>query len=687
MKLSRRRFVQLSSVTLAGIPFSQLTANEGWYENPEALAEAALYETFKNPVGTAKPYVRWWWNGLRVVKEELLRELDMLKELGIGGVEINSIRFPETADPMGFKELEWLSEEWIEMLGFAVKAAKERGIVCDIIMGSGWPFGGEFLTKDEQTQIMALGTKDIKGPQTFQITRAEIEQLVEPPIASKHDKRYKELSALRLAPAKLTGLDTVVDLDAEIGKDAITIQIPEGDYVLYFLVRITGFMAVMYGAPGASGPVLNHYNKEAVQKYLSRMSDAIVPKLGVIGENFRSVFTDSLELEGANWCDDMYSEFQKRRKYALKPYLPFILFKTGRLGRAILTEKYGSIPEGDLVDTLERVRYDFELTKMELFQERFLDSFLDWCKKNKVLSRVQAYGREYHPLESSMQVDIPECETWIRRHTGEVPKEFDYSHGRTYSEVNKFVSSGARLAGKKMISCEEITNTQLVFNATLENVKITGDQSNLSGVSHSILHGFNYSPPKAAFPGWVRYGTLFNERNPWWPYLKNWVAYKSRLSAVFQQGTLMSDIAVMHPLPDLWGKFAAQWDPFPERAWPDYVHNVWEAIHQCGGGCDYLSENILQKASFKEGKLKYGPRSYKILLIIEAETMYPETVKALDRFAAAGGKIVFVGKEPYKAPGYYDHEAGDKEVSKIVAGLKKRTGVALYPSPDNSLYV
>ncbi|MDR1957924.1 MAG: hypothetical protein LBQ54_02575 [Planctomycetaceae bacterium] len=31
------------------------------------------------------------------------------------------------------------------------------------------------------------------------------------------------------------------------------------------------------------------------------------------------------------------------------------------------------------------------------------------------------------------------------------------------------------------------------------------------------------------FPGWVRYGTFFNENNTWWKYFKDWAAYKSRL--------------------------------------------------------------------------------------------------------------------------------------------------------------
>ena len=40
---------------------------------------------------------------------------------------------------------------------------------------------------------------------------------------------------------------------------------------------------------------------------------------------------------------------------------------------------------------------------------------------------------------------------------------------------------------------------------------MTGDQSNLSGVTHSILHGFNYSPLEVPFPGWIMYGAFLNE--------------------------------------------------------------------------------------------------------------------------------------------------------------------------------
>src|SRR5699024_9725072 len=161
---------------------------------------------------------------------------------------------------------------------------------------------------------------------------------------------------------------------------------------------------------------------------------------------------------------------------------------------------------------------------------------------------------------------IPECETWLGNGAGKVFSDDDYHRGRAYSMINKFVSSGAHLADKQIISCEEMTNTSMVFNASLETLKIAGDQSIISGVTHSVLHGFNYSPLEAPFPGWVRYGTFFNERNTWWPFFKNWVDYKTRLYSIFQNTEMQADIAILPPLADLSGKFGFQRDPFPAFA-------------------------------------------------------------------------------------------------------------------------
>ena len=196
---------------------------------------------------------------------------------------------------------------------------------------------------------------------------------------------------------------------------------------------------------------------------------------------------------------------------------------------------------------------------------------------------MQAYGRGMHPLEASMEIDIPECETWLFKDVGREYPDTGLT-GRAPRMCNKYVSSGAVLAEKKLVSCEEITNTAMAFMATLENIKIAGDQSNISGVNHSILHGFNYSPPGAVFPGWIRYGAYFNEQNTWWPHFRKWGDYKARISYVLQNATPQANVAILQPLTDLWLKMGPQRDPFPQKWYPEYQNNLWEAVHQNGGG-------------------------------------------------------------------------------------------------------
>lgn len=682
MTLSRRNFVKLSSLAPLTyvFPFPK-------FLNANAVSVANLYENFKNPSAAARPFIRWWWNGGKINETELLRELDLLKAQGISGVEINPVAFPKGADPKDHQTLNWLSAEWLAVLKTTLIAAKERGITCDIIVGSGWPFGGEFLKEDEQIQLLALGTRNLKGPQQFSIKKEDL--LAETNFLKKRESGSMELFGLRLSAAKLDAFDPGTDLHSQIKDTEIIIDVPPGDHVLYSVVKLTGYASVTLGSPGASGPVLDHYNKAAVQRYLERMSDAITSKIGNMGDYIRSVFVDSLELRGSNWCDDMFEQFKQRRGYSLEPYLPFILFKLNKklthTGAQSLERIITLSPQAQ--DEINRVRYDFETTRLELFDERFLHTFIDWCRKNNVKSRVQAYGREYYTLESAMLPDIPECETWIREDIGGDLPENTFKTGRAYRPVNKFVSSAARLTGKRVISCEEITNTDLVFNSTLEKIKIAGDQSNLSGVTHSILHGFNYSPPEAPFPGWVRYGTFFSERNTWWPYLKTWIDYKARLSAVFQQAEMQSDIAIMFPLADLWSEVGLQYQQVPQIVYPAYANNIWESIHQHGSGCDYINENILQKCSFSNGRLHYNTRSYKVLLLPEMESIAPGTPELLRKFAAAGGQVIFIGKEPVKTFGKQKAEAANQKVQSDIQSLKKDFPgkVNFFPAPEEKI--
>lgn len=673
MKESRRNFIRTVSCSTFGmLNFPVLLgANNMIIENIQKKdsKEETLFRLFQNPPMTSRPFVRWWWNGDRIEKNEIVRQLDILEDAGIGGVEINPIMFPGY-DDMGIKALQWLSKEWVEMVYFAAEEVHKRGMICDIIVGSGWPFGGEFLTKEEQTQYLSVNVDHYKlvGPGKKRFSKQELLGRIDKPVMESI-----ELYSVRMVPSYMDKFDEGIELIDKFEGDFLNVEVPY--YInqqIYVTIKYTGTQSVTLGAPGASGPVLNHYNKDAVTKYLNKMSDAFNAFGDGMGTSFRSLFCDSLELHGKNWCDDMLEEFEKRRGYSLSPFVPFIL--TGH--------NQGAKIEGQALDEINRVRYDFETTKQELFKERFISTYNDWCHTNGVKSRIQAYGTSYHILEASMEIDIPECETWLGNHNG-LKDHFGFT------SVNKFVASAAKLAGKKLVSCEELTNISEVFFASLESLKLIGDQSNLSGVNHSVFHGYNYSPESAPFPGWVRWGSYFNERNTWWPFFRLFTDYKARLSSVFQNAEAKADIAVMHPLADKWSKYGQQFQPafgWGER-YPWYEYDLWNAIHQNGNTCDYISEKIIVDAEKSNGFLIYNKCSYSTIILMEVESIAPKTAEALAIFSKRGGKIVFIKTAPHKCPGLNNYKEKDLIVSETIKRIRAEypEKCKVVPAPEKNL--
>ena len=678
--MDRRTFLLRSAMLATGTLVAALSPTLA-----EAAAKAAetgslsfdseAYKRFKNSEFKYHPYVRWWWNGDKVEAAELVRELHLLKEAGIAGVELNPIAFPTTGDDLGKKSLRWLSDEWIDALKVTFDEAKKIGMTCDLLVGSGWPFGSEDLTPEERAQVVLVDAEKIEGPTTFEISKFTIFKTVDPGVTDVNPLRTFEIMSLKLVPNPMSGIDQAIDLSDQIGKEVISVDVPEGKYVFYALVKVNSFACVINGAPGAAGSILNHMDKKAVRKYLDHMADTIQNRIGPLKNYVRAMFTDSMELEGSNWTGDFAEQFRLRRGYDLMPYLPFMMFKVGRLGD-VLDYNYGAEKTPEFKAELQRVRFDFELTKAELLKERFTDTYTGWCKDLGVLSRAPAYGRGFFPLESSLHYDIPEGEAWttnyLKHRLGEEMPNDDYRRGRGYVMINKYVSSAAHLPGKRVVSCEEMTNTYHVFNATLELLKVGSDQSIISGITQSIYHGFNYSPPAAPFPGWIRYGSYYNENNPWWPYFKYFNTYKARLATLLQNADMYTDIALLTPIPDLWTRYGVQTEPFPgpgPLAVP-YTSLVWEAIHKHGGGCDYTSERVIAGSTVENGKLCYGPKQYGTLFLVGIEGIEPATLEKLHTFVQQGGRIFCIERYPSKSLGFVDYERRDREVRDWVKKLK-----------------
>ena len=100
-----------------------------------------------------KPWTRWWWPGSGVDKANLTRQLEHFAAAGLGGVEITPIYGAKGAES---RYLDYLSPRWVEMLAHVGTEAKRLGLGVDMATGTGWPFGGPWVTPTDAAQKAVL---------------------------------------------------------------------------------------------------------------------------------------------------------------------------------------------------------------------------------------------------------------------------------------------------------------------------------------------------------------------------------------------------------------------------------------------------------------------------------------------------------------------------------------------------
>lgn len=636
-----------------------------------------LYDSFVNPPPQARPFTRWWWNGDCVEEHEIKRELDIMKKAGLGGVEINPIQMPLQQAAQGIKPLKWLSPEWNRAVKLTSEWAKKNSMLTDLIVGSGWPFGGEFLKPGETGQRILLKHMNVTGPSVF---IADVEEILNQVPKGYDSAEFKNalksrILFMKLVPEKLKSIDQCRDLISSIGKDgSIRIKVPPGRYKIFIGIWQEGYSRVTYGAPGSDGPVLDHLNAFALKKYLDRMADSLEKDFGSeLGDYLRSLFCDSIELDGANWTTDFLEEFQKICGYNLEPYLPFVFYEPyrGYKDELAMTE--------NMKDSLRKIRYDYNKVLVKLFLDRFTTTFKNWCNEHGTLARYQAYGLPWLVgiSEGYLIPDIPESNNWL------------FHDVKSQGSVmwNKYASSSGHIKGRSDISCEAMTNLNGVFKTSLEYIKQADDMNFITGITHSVLHGYNYSPPSAGFPGWLRFGTYFNEQNTWWPYFRLWTDYNARLSSVFQSSKPLAEVAILGPTADVWSDHGLYRNYFNNTPW--YVYSLWESFSQNGITADYINESLLQNAAFDKGSLVLGQMKYKLLILTDVESISPETAKRMIDYVKAGGKIVFTDRIPSRSPSLLNAARQDRQVQMLMKNIVQKNPGHVYlvksPQHENDL--
>lgn len=644
-------------------------------EKPTGLTIEQLYEGFQNPPSEARPTVFWWWNNNQVSEAEALRELEVMKEAGIAGVTIIPIQEPFLSwfdrKRSQAEELEWQGEAWNKVVLATAKRAKELGMTVDVYPGSGWPYGGS-LVKEESEQVRRFGVfrDTVQGPALYTKPISEVfgEVLVH--------GRYRSIPknpVLRYVwqyPEAPESVGLLKAVTAKVGADSILrLDIPEGTHIIAFGIEERGHRHPHNTVKGSAGPAIDHFQEGVTYGYL-RQNKALMEAVWQVplSEYVRAFFDESIELHGGNWTATLPNSFNKRKGYDIAPYLPFVL-----------TPEKDTVLTPTMKDEVQRARYDFSEHLCHLIHKYHFKEVHRFHEENGMTSRIQAYGNpDYFDIAKGYMIpDIPETDTWLYS-ANPYSESFTMGQGEV---VNLYAAAGGALRNKQIISNETMTNVMGLFQATLATVKQSDDINFITGITSATLHGFNFSPPDAPFPGLVRFGTFFSEYNTWWPYIRKFTDYNARLSHVFQMATPASEIAFLGPAPDIWGKHGLSKSAFLDN--PPYFHRLWEAVAQLGGNFHYLHEEIVQKADKSNGELAYGSLDFEVLFVVEMQSMQAETAEAIQAFAAQGGNVVFVGPTPATVSGLVDVEAGTDRVKKAVAAALQAGSIQLAPPTEN----
>jgi hypothetical protein len=548
-------------------------------DSPSNLVE--LRQAFAHPPDDSRIMVRWWWFGTAVEKTELARELRTMKEGGIGGVEVQPVYPVVLDDPSrGLVNLPYLSDGFLDALRFANDQARELGLRMDITLGSGWPYGGPHTPVEQAS------------------ARLRYERGPNPPTLG--------------AGEKLIG--TV---------DGVT-----------FIASRTRQM-VKRPAAGAEGWVLDHYNRAAIENHLSQVGSRLMTAFG--DHPPYAVFSDSLEVYGADWTNDFLEQFDKRRGYDLTPHLPALL------------------PGAPATPETASIRHDWGLTLDELANENYLTPIREWAAAHGTRFRSQTYGIPPVNLSSNALVDLPE---------GEEGGGANWKH---FTPV-RWASSASHLYGRPVTSSETFTWLHSpVFRATPLDMKAEADLHFLQGINQIICHGWPYSPPQAGEPGWHFYAAaVFNNHNPWWIVMPDVTAYLQRVSFLLRQGQPANDVAVYLPTDDAYATFQLSPNPRGEsRASVNGAmdrligRNVIPQLLEGGYNFDYIDDGAIGKVGVP----------YPVLILPNVERIPLATMEKIAEYARKGGIVLATGHAPSLAPGLMDQKDTPK-IRELAASLR-----------------
>ncbi|MBR0459209.1 MAG: hypothetical protein IJJ26_08215 [Victivallales bacterium] len=403
--------------------------------------------------------------------------------------------------------------------------------------------------------------------------------------------------------------------------------------------------------------VLDMLNKEAIQFYLKQSYEDMWAEFSDdFGKTCVSIWVDepSYSSQGLPWSTALPGTFRELWGYDLTPKIP-LLYRD----------------EQDC----ETVRYHYWKTVQVLLREAYFKQVRDWCSAHHILFSGHLMMED--TLEATMKragaiqpfykyFDIPgiDCLTaeMYFRHSP-LPDRWHSLQPRPVMFTTPIqCCSAAHQTGQTQILAE-------MYGVSSENLGFR-EQKNMFdhfasyGINHRSVHGIFYSlggRGKRAYPPHVHY------YQPYWKDYKMLTDYVGRASCFISQGMPVKDVVVLHPLPSgSCEKHGPEGGPSPQLQKRDLAFTDL-MVQLCSAQIDFhtVDDDTLQawgKTIRVDGspRLQIGKMDYATVVLPNLKVMEEATLRILEEFARAGGRVILQGAVPYLLDGWKDDSLAER---------------------------
>ena len=451
-------------------------------------------------------------------------------------------------------------------------------------------------------------------------------------MAARAFRRLQRSVDVEFGQESMVGLSQIVDLSGKMDQEGnLNWDMPEGEWTLVRFGHVNMRRTNKPAVPEATGWEASKLDKISIENHLRKgMIGNLMREDGPIaGGKLDGLLIDSWESFIPTWSmhsEDMFREFEARRGYPLKSFLPATM---------------GYIVESPEVTT--KFLRDLRHTMDELYVENFFSHFATVAHEMGAEVYTEGAGGEVLPIDPMRYygvADIPMTEFW---YPGPPSAQNEYAKPIFHA------ASAMHVYNKPKLAAEACTQIGVKWNEHPYSVKGLIDYNLTKGVNHLVFHTFTHTPQNDVYPGSSFGGNIgfpLVRQQTWWQHMSAWTDYLTRNQFMLQQGEYVAD--VLRYYGDHYERPPFDLDFFPK-----------------GYRFDYLNAEILHnKLRVHNGLIHVEEAgSYRVIDLGDSRELMLSTIKRLKELVIAGA--VVLGDKPVDSPSLMDDDDDLKALKKI----------------------